>query len=127
MRTHLDLDPVGSALDCTRRLWAEHATYVATGPVRLGEFTARTSGDTVIMSARIHGGTARESLVQFAQQVGGYFAEFRAAGDLVPVLDVDEPGREAVVWCSGGVWVELWVPTEPGGRLPSGRRVTTTA
>ncbi|CAL9668314.1 hypothetical protein SUDANB145_07278 (plasmid) [Streptomyces sp. enrichment culture] len=146
MRPFLDLDPAGVALDHTRRLWREHEQYAAPGRVRLDEFTARTlTDDNTVWSARVRGDRVHESLVLFAQQVGSYFAGSRLAGDLVPFLDVDVPGREAVVWRSGGVWVELWAPTGtgdgetaagaalavstgvPSGRLPFRRRPKSPA
>ncbi|MFD8488680.1 hypothetical protein [Streptomyces sp. NPDC059712] len=119
------------------RLEAEHLWAYTN---RLTPWTAtRLDDGTISLSAQIRDRAGTLVLAEFASRACTYF-EGRPGtpGDQFPALDVSLPGREAVVWRTDGVWVELWhpVPAAPsappvrpvpsprrflGGRLPVGR------
>lgn len=104
------------------RLEAEHLWAYTH---RLTPWTAYQLDDgTITLSAQIttRGGTL--VLAEFAARAYDHFeGRPRTAGDQLPALDVSVPGREACVWRTGGVWVELWHPTVvPAGTSPSGAR-----
>lgn len=92
------------------RLEAEHLWAYTH---RLTPWTAHRLDDgSITLSAEItsRGGTL--VLAEFAARAYGHFeGRPRTAGDQLPALDVSVPGREACVWRTGGVWVELWHPT----------------
>ncbi|MFJ3043546.1 hypothetical protein [Streptomyces tendae] len=131
----------------TSRRWTETETH------RLGKLDAwnasRLDDGALFLSARITGHNPGRALQQFADRHAGYLSRrSQAPGDQLPALDVSMPGREACVWRTGGVWVELWHPTPApapvdrpkarpagsvrpprralaGARLPFGRRSKT--
>lgn len=131
----------------TARLEAEH---LWAGRTRLSTWTAhRLEDGTVALSAEVNARYAPTVLAAFTANAYSYF-EGRPGkpGDQLPTLDVSTVGREACVWRTGGVWVELWHPvtapaavdrpeTRPAGvvrpprralagaRLPFGRRSKT--
>ena len=127
----------------TEHLWARRT--------RLGAWQAhRLEGGTISLSVQVHDRHAWQKLTEFTASACVYFdGRPRTSGDQGPHLDVTVPGRVAVVWRTGGVWVELWhpdpatAPTEPvepatpvvkarptpallGARLPFTRRKTHT-
>lgn len=131
----------------TARLEAEHLWAYTH---RLTPWTAyRLNDGSITLSAQItsRGGTL--VLAELAARACDHFeGRPRTAGDQLPALDVSVPGREACVWRTGGVWVELWHPIPapaavdrpeprpagtsrpprrglPGARLPFGRRSKT--
>jgi hypothetical protein len=131
----------------TNQRWTETETH------RLGKLDAwnasRLDDGTLFLSALITGHNPGRALQQFADRHAGYLSRRpQAPGDQLPALDVSVPGREACVWRTGGVWVELWHPTAPapvdrpearpagsvrpprrglpGARLPFGRRSKTS-
>lgn len=63
----------------------------------------RTQDGTLMLSARVDGPDPGGALHQFADRS-------LLPGDQLPALDVMVPGREACVWRTDGVWVELWRP-----------------
>lgn len=97
--------------------WAQHARLHGFGHtvITAWEPVSVTQDGQLMLSGRVDGPCAVEQLRSFADKnalVQGY------AGDLRPVMDVDVPGRVAVVWRSGGVWVSLWT-LEPATPLLS--------
>lgn len=120
----------------------------------LGSWTAhRLEDGALFLSGRVDGPHSGRALHRFADHQAGYLANRpQTPGDQLPTLDVSVPGRVAVVWRTGGVWVELWhpdpqptptapvAPVEParpvvrprptpallGARLPFTRRKTHT-
>lgn len=146
MPTILPIDELPSAAHAAR-LEAEH---LWAGRTRLSSWTAhRLDDDTVALAAEVHARYAPKILAGFTANAYSYF-EGRPGkpGDQLPALDVSVAGREACVWRTGGVWVELWHPVtatatvdrpEPrpagvvrpprralaGARLPFGRRSKT--
>ncbi|WP_435606614.1 hypothetical protein [Streptomyces ardesiacus] len=111
---------------------------------------SRLDDGTLFLSARITGPNPGRALQRFADRHAGYLSRRpQTPGDQLPALDVSVEGREACVWRTGGVWVELWHPIPapaagdrpeprpagtsrpprrglPGARLPFGRRSKTT-
>jgi hypothetical protein len=108
----------------------------------------RLEDGALFLSVEVQGPNPDRALHRFADRQASYLANRRhQPGDQIPQLDVTVPGRVAVVWRTGGVWVELWhpdtatapvAPVEPrplarratpallGGRLPFTRRKTAT-
>lgn len=141
------IDELPSAAHAAR-LEAEH---LWAGRTRLSTWTAhRLEDGTVALAAEVHARYAPKVLASFTANAYSYF-EGRPGqpGDRLPALDVSLPDREACVWRTGGVWVELWHPVTvpaagngpearpagsvrpprrglPGARLPFGRRSKTT-
>ncbi|MFI0822255.1 hypothetical protein ACH4TX_42220 [Streptomyces sp. NPDC021098] len=97
--------------------WNRHAQYVRHSDAILTgwETTAAPDGQPLV-SGRVDGPGAVQQLRAFATDS---MLAFSGAVDLRPVLDVSEPGRVAVVWRSGGVWVSLWTPEPPPPTSPS--------
>ncbi|WP_432185440.1 hypothetical protein [Streptomyces tendae] len=140
------IDELPSAAHAAR-LEAEH---LWAGRTRLNPWTAhRLEDGTIALSAEVHVRYAPTALASFTANAYTYF-EGRPGkpGDQLPALDVSVAGREACVWRTGGVWVELWHPVTapaavdrpeprpagtsrpprrglPGARLPFGRRSKT--
>ena len=65
---------------------------------------------TLMLSARIDGPNPGRALHQFADRQSQFLANRPEPGDRLPVLDVSAEGREACVWRTQGVWVEIWCP-----------------
>lgn len=141
------LDELSSAAHAAR-LEAEH---LWAGRTHLSAWTAhRLEDGTIALSAEVHARCAPTVLGSFTANAYSYFEERpRTVGDQLPALDVSVWGREACVWRTGGVWVELWHPVTipasvdrpeprpagpvrpprrglPGARLPFGRRSKTS-
>lgn len=71
----------------------------------------RTDDGTLLLSARVDGPNPGGALHQFADRQAQFLANRSLLpGDQLPALDVSVPGREACVWRTDGVWVELWRP-----------------
>jgi len=71
----------------------------------------RTVDGSLMLSARIVGPNPERALHQFADRQAQYLANRPLLpGDYLPALDVTVPGREACVWRTDGVWVEIWHP-----------------
>ncbi|EFL29433.1 hypothetical protein SSOG_09147 [Streptomyces himastatinicus ATCC 53653] len=92
--------------------WAQHARLhgFAHAVITAWEPVATAPDGQLILSGRVDGPCPVEQLRSFADKnmlVQGY------AGDLRPFMDLAEPGRVAVVWRTGGVWVSLWTPEPP--------------
>ncbi|MFJ6068982.1 hypothetical protein ACIQHU_38835 [Streptomyces tendae] len=128
----------------TLRCWSDNESLRRES---LGSWQAsRLDDGALFLSGRVTGHDPGRALHRFADRHTGYLSHRpQQPGDQVPALDVSVPGREACVWRTGGVWVELWhpvpgpalttpvrpVPGPPkgrgllGGRLPVGRRRKT--
>lgn len=147
MPTTIPIDELPTTAHAAR-LEAEH---LWAGRTQLSTWTAhRLEGGTVALSVEVHARYAPKVLSGFTANAYTYFEGRRGLpGDQLPVLDVSMPDREACVWRTGGVWVELWHPTTvpapadrpepcpagvvrpprrglPGARLPFGRRSKTS-
>lgn len=71
----------------------------------------RSNGPTgPVLSARVDGPDALEAVRRFTTSVFVTFSSCGARRE--PTLDYAVAGREACVWQSGGVWLELWAPDE---------------
>lgn len=70
----------------------------------------RRDDGTLLLTAQVAGGADAETLRAFAARQGPILADYirPGTGDTVPVLDYPAPGRTALSWRTGGVWVELW-------------------
>jgi hypothetical protein len=76
-------------------------------PIVEGWQAGHTPDGQPTLSGQVVGPGAAYALHRFAAE---YFLVLGQAGDVRPQFDVDVPDRVALVWRSGGVWVELWHP-----------------
>lgn len=106
----------------TIRCWKE---LMAARPERIGSWEASGLDDgALFLSGRIAGPNPGQALHRFTDRHTGYLTcRPQQPGDQVPALDVSVPGREAVVWRTGGVWVELWHPVPATAPTPPVRAV----
>jgi hypothetical protein len=110
-----------------------------------GWSSTRRNDGTLLLTAQVTGYPDAETLRTSAAQRSPLLADYirPGSGDTLPTLDYPQPGRTALSWRTGGVWVELWhqepaVPVErptpatvavhaarrtpvPSARLPFGR------
>jgi hypothetical protein len=107
--------------------------------------STRHDDGTLLLTAQVTGSADAKTLQAFAARHSPLLADYirPGSGDTVPSLDYPQPGRTALSWRTGGVWVELWhqepaMPVErptpatvavhaarrtpvPSARLPFGR------
>lgn len=111
-------DPATTARTHATDTWnlftAQHG-YTATIPA----WHIHTSPDgTLLLSGRVVGRGARTAVARFARDCHVLLAQY---GDQRPQFNVSQPGRTALVWRYGGVWVELWHPdSEDTPATPAG-------
>jgi len=72
--------------------------------------SSRRDDGTLLLTAQVTGTADAEALRAFASQRSPILADYikPGSGDTVPSLDYPQPGRTALSWRTGGVWVELW-------------------
>ncbi|TXS50125.1 hypothetical protein [Streptomyces sp. t39] len=95
-------------------------------PQQLTDWQHTTTHDGApLISARIRVDKPGDVLREFAARRTPILADYlqHSTGDTLPAMDYSLPGRAALVWRTGGVWVELWHPDPPS---PSGGRVRPT-
>ncbi|KPC68111.1 hypothetical protein ADL27_57260 [Streptomyces sp. NRRL F-6602] len=94
----------------TLHAWNLH-THTRNLAARIPDWRTTTTPDgTPLLTAEVAGPGAAHALHLFATDQESFHLTGRGPGDLRPVWDVDVPGRTALVWRTGGVWVELWHP-----------------
>ncbi|MFE0207056.1 hypothetical protein [Streptomyces sp. NPDC058985] len=101
-------DAVLTKLETVKR-WAE--TEAGRHESLAAWTVSRLDDGSLFLSARVRGREPGRALHRFADRQAGYLANRpHTPGDQLPTLDVSQAGREAVLWRTGGVWVELWHP-----------------
>lgn len=105
MMIHPSMD---AAIAHAMRSWTTFAV-TCDRKARLAERQVGTAADgSLLASFEVIGKDTETALTAFA----GMPEFFRPMepDDLRPFFDYSVPGREACVWRTGGVWVELWRP-----------------
>lgn len=135
------LDPAAlTAQQTVQTAWQQ----AGRNPKSLTNWTSiRRDDGTLLLTAHVTGIADPEVLRLFAAHRSPLLADYikPGTGDTLPALDYPAPGRTALSWRTGGVWVELWhdeptipapIPTPalhaaqtartaPGARLPLAR------
>lgn len=75
-----------------------------------GWTSIRLDDGTLLLTAEVTGSADAKTLTAFAARHSPLLADYirPGSGDTVPSLDYPQPGRTALSWRTGGVWVELW-------------------
>ena len=89
-----------------------------------GWTSTRRDDGTLLLTAHVTGIADPEVLCLFAAHRSPLLADYikPGTGDTLPALDYPAPGRTALSWRTGSVWVELWhqdTPTAPERPTPA--------
>jgi len=119
-------DPIVAFLTSTARQAVQTAWQQSGRTLKslTGWTSIRRDDGTLLLTVQVTGDADAEALRAFASRRSPLIADYikPGSGDTLPVLDYPQPGRTALSWRTGGVWVELWheeTPDEPVRATPA--------
>jgi hypothetical protein len=115
-------DPIVAYLTSTARQAVETAWQQSGRALKslAGWTSTRRADGTLLLTAQVTGSADAGALQAFASQRSPLLADYikPGSGDTLPALDYPQPGRTALSWRTGGVWVELWHDETPAEPVP---------